>query len=104
VPVGAGGDITVYNLTGSANLIVDVGGWFTDYSNPSATGARYVAMSPSRICDTRDASQPGVDPNECNYDWAATGTLGQEESRPLAVEGQGACRPAGLLPWWRMSP
>ena len=38
VPLGADGTIGLYNLAGSVDAIVDVSGWFTDASNPQATG------------------------------------------------------------------
>lgn len=50
VPVGADGSITLYNNTGSTELIVDVLGWFP-------TGADYKSMSPARFADTRIGAQ-----------------------------------------------
>jgi IPT/TIG domain len=85
VPVGTGGKISLYNLTGRTDVIVDVGGWFTDSSNPSATGAQYVALSPSRVCDTRLA--PFVTANQCNGEGTFAGTLGTGGSRVVQVAG-----------------
>jgi Domain of unknown function (DUF1906) len=57
VPVGSinftAGEVWIYNRAGSSDFIVDVGGWFTDGSNPSASGAVLTAVAPTRICDTR---------------------------------------------------
>jgi hypothetical protein len=57
VPVGTGGSstgrVSIYNKDGWADYIVDVGGWFTDASDPGATGAKLTGVVPSRICDTR---------------------------------------------------
>jgi hypothetical protein len=84
VPVGTNGQVSIYNAFGNADVIVDVGGWFTDNSNPSATGAQYVALSPSRVCDTR-AVQPGVAANQC--DGNGKGTLAPAGSMPVQVTG-----------------
>jgi hypothetical protein len=55
VKLGYGGKVTIYNLAGDADIVVDVGGWFTDTSAP-ATGGTFVATQPARILDTRDAT------------------------------------------------
>ena len=50
--VGAGGKVTIYNASGSTDVIVDVGGWYAD---ASATGtlATFQPLDPARILDTR---------------------------------------------------
>ena len=54
VPLGTGGAISIYSGNGSPDIAVDVSGYFTDGSDPSATGAEFTAAtSPIRICDTR---------------------------------------------------
>ena len=53
VQLGAGGKITLYNCCGSADLIADVSGWFTDGSNASLTGGTFYGVDPVRIVDTR---------------------------------------------------
>lgn len=55
VKLGAGGRVTIYNLAGDADIVVDVGGWFTDASAP-ATGGTFVAAHPARLLDTRDGT------------------------------------------------
>jgi chitodextrinase len=50
VPVGTGGKVSFYNGLGSADVIVDVNGYFTD---STGTGASFVPLTPSRIVDTR---------------------------------------------------
>jgi uncharacterized protein YvpB len=52
VPVGAGGQITIFNALGQVNVVVDVNGWFTDDTSP-AGGSRFAAITPHRIIDTR---------------------------------------------------
>jgi predicted outer membrane repeat protein len=86
VPVGTGGQVSIYNRFGSTDVIVDVGGWFTDSSNPSATGTSYVALSPTRICDTR-AEGPNVAANQCNGNGTHAGTLGPGGEIPVQVTG-----------------
>jgi hypothetical protein len=55
VKLGAGGKVTIFNNSGSTDVIVDVGGWFSDSSVPGSTGT-YTALAPARILDTRDAT------------------------------------------------
>lgn len=53
VPVGKDGKVSFYNHAGTAQVIADVTGWYTDGSDPSAGGSYYVAVSPHRLVDTR---------------------------------------------------
>ena len=53
VKVGAGGRIDLFNAAGSADLIADVSGWFSDGS-VSTSGGTFIALTPSRIVDTRN--------------------------------------------------
>jgi hypothetical protein len=46
--VGQGGQVSVYNNSGSVDVVVDVLGWF-------ATGAGFTPMTPQRLLDTRGA-------------------------------------------------
>ena len=50
---GTSGWVSIYNPVGSVHVIVDVGGWFTDGTDPSATGSLFVGLSPVRVMDTR---------------------------------------------------
>ncbi len=97
VPVGTGGQVSVYNYAGSTDLVIDVGGWFTDASNAAATGASYVALSPSRICDTRAAQAGVVAANECNHAGTGTGTLGTAGASLVQVSGVGGVPASGVL-------
>jgi hypothetical protein len=47
--VGANGKVSIYNNTGSTDVVVDVLGCFD-----SDASGRYVALSPRRVLDTRD--------------------------------------------------
>jgi hypothetical protein len=51
VKVGSGGRISLFNLSGRADLIVDVLGWFPD--GPSFSG-----LSPARLMDSRRTPPP----------------------------------------------
>ena len=54
VPVSSSGQISIFTGNGSPEIAVDVSGYFTDASNPSAHGAQFTpAPAPVRICDTR---------------------------------------------------
>jgi hypothetical protein len=56
VPLGADGRVAIYNHGGSVDVVVDVSGWFTDASNPQATGFRFTPIGPTRVVDTRAGS------------------------------------------------
>ena len=54
--VGAGGKVSIYNHNGNVAVIADVQGW---YAASTTTGARYTAVAPSRVLDTRDGTGRG---------------------------------------------
>ncbi len=56
VPVGSSGQIALYASAGTLNVIVDVGGWYTDGLTTANGSLPFTAMAPSRICDTRSGS------------------------------------------------
>jgi hypothetical protein len=80
VPLGTDGSIHFYNAYGSVHVIADIGGWFTDASNPSATGSRFVPVLPARILDTR-----------------STQRLGPNQSLSVAIAGNGPTPNSGVL-------
>jgi len=80
VPLGTGGSITFYNAFGSVDVIADISGWFTDASNPSASGSRFAPVLPARILDTR-----------------STQRLGPNQSLSIAIAGNGPIPNAGVL-------
>jgi hypothetical protein len=80
VPVGSGGQVSVYNSSSSTDVVMDVGGYFTDTSDPLASGSQLSATTPSRIADTRPASG---EPN-------AGQTLGPGGILKVQVAGVGA--------------
>ena len=57
VPVPSNGQLSVYNYSGSVQLVVDVSGWFAN-SAPSSNSGAYLTplFPPERILDTRNSS------------------------------------------------
>ncbi len=53
VPLGAGGDVAVYNWAGTTDVVVDVDGYFTSAGGSAAGGSLFVPTQPTRILDTR---------------------------------------------------
>lgn len=53
VPVGTSNQVDIANYAGSAQVIVDVGGYYSS----SSSGDQYVATSPVRLLDTRQGGQ-----------------------------------------------
>ena len=56
VKLGTDGAVDIFNAGGSADVIIDVNGWFTDASNGSAIGGQITGLNPARILDTRDGT------------------------------------------------
>jgi len=52
-PIGSGGKVSIYNQAGTADVIVDVNGYFTD---ATLSGKGFFGLTPSRILDTRDGT------------------------------------------------
>ena len=59
VQVGTGGQVSLFNFFGMADVVVDVNGWFTDTSNPSG-GSGLTGVGPVRIEDTRTSNGPQI--------------------------------------------
>ncbi len=56
VPVGSTGEVSIYNSNGSANVLVDVGGWYTQAGGSGSSLTQFSGITPARICDTRPGS------------------------------------------------
>jgi hypothetical protein len=56
VPIGTNGQVSIFNAAGSVDVVVDVGGYYTDSSNVAATGTQFTPVNPARITDTRTGS------------------------------------------------
>jgi hypothetical protein len=55
VPLGANGSVDIFNLAGNVDVVVHVGGWFTD-ATAGGTGMRFTPTWPTRVADTRPGS------------------------------------------------
>ena len=75
--LGTGGKLTIYNNAGSADVIVDVNGWYTDASVGGTSGT-YSPLLPTRILDTRDGTGGvlGARPGDTTVDVQVTGQGG----------------------------
>ena len=81
--VGDGGMVSIYNLGGSVDVVVDVLAWF-----PTTSG--YSGLSPARLLDTR----PGLSTVDGRY--RGSGPVGSEETSELAVVGRGGVPANGV--------
>lgn len=81
--LGADGQISIYNATGSTQLIADVFGWFPK-------GSEYHAVSPARLVDTRRGAST-IDGSS-----AGEGPLGSGGTRNLIVAGRGGVPASGV--------
>ncbi len=54
--LGGDGRVSIYNSSGTSQLIVDVVGWYG--ADKASTGSRYTAVNPSRLLDTRTGAGP----------------------------------------------
>ncbi|NNN20991.1 MAG: hypothetical protein HKL80_03200 [Acidimicrobiales bacterium] len=64
VGVGSNGDISIFNFSQSADVIVDVEGYSAPTATSSGTGLM-VPLFPYRVCDTRPVGS-GIASNPCN--------------------------------------
>lgn len=83
---GTGGALTIglYGQSGSANVVVDVFGWFSTSSYTAADGARLIPTAPSRILDTRSGiGRPG----------GAPGAMGEKQTIELQIRGADGVNP-----------
>ncbi len=90
VGVGTNGYITVYNFMGSADVLVDIEGYYSPTTTSTTTG-EYIPIAPVRICDTRAVSK-GTALNQC--DTSPNGTLSPNSTLTVNVAGSA---PGGTL-------
>jgi hypothetical protein len=98
VKLGTGGKVTIYNLAGGADIVVDVGGWYVT-SAGAATGGNFIAQAPARILDTRDGTGgvSGIRPAATAVEVQVAGRGGVPASGVGAVVlNVTATQPAGL--------
>jgi hypothetical protein len=82
---GVDGQLTVglYGQSGTANVLVDVFGWFSTSTYTGTDGARLIPTTPSRILDTRDGTgRP------------APGALAAQQTIELQIRGADGVSPA----------
>lgn len=91
VKVGANGTITLYNHSGTADVVVDLEGTL---STASSGPGLFTAVAPQRVCDTRP-DQQGVSTNQCNSNGAGA-TLGRNGSLTVQLTGQGGIPASGV--------
>jgi hypothetical protein len=84
---GAGGSLTIdlYGGSGSAQVLIDVFGWFSTSSEAAGAdnGARLIPVNPGRILDTRDGNNLG----------GVVAPIGAGESITVPVRGVDSVRP-----------
>ena len=83
VKVGSGGQVSVFNAAGTVHVLADVAGWYKAGADPTE-GARYNAISPSRILDTRTGNG------------APVATVGPGAAVDLQVTGRGGVPATGV--------
>lgn len=83
VPLGDGGRISLFLNAGTADVIVDVLGWF-------APGASFTGLTPARLLDTR-AGLPTIDGT-----FAGSGALTGGSTLDLTVVGRGGVPATGV--------
>ncbi len=96
VPLGFGGEVSIYNAFGSTNVTVDVAGWYTQEGAvvPSnVTASAYLPVAPERVCDTRQGNPSGLEGSATQCEGHTLGTGGTLE---VEVEGVGALPSSGI--------
>jgi len=92
VPVGAGGDVSIYSSGGDPGIVVDMDGYFSTAGASGASGYQFHPLQPSRICDTRPTSVSLL------FDQCTGYTLNQNgETLDVQVEGQGGIPSSGVV-------
>ena len=77
---------------GSADVTIDVTGWYTDGSQQTAVGETYTAAPPFRICDTRLGDPSGLSGTplaQCAGTYLTDNALQPGMSRTVQVGGMG---------------
>ncbi|MEO5899704.1 MAG: hypothetical protein ABIR68_06180, partial [Ilumatobacteraceae bacterium] len=83
--VGAGGQVSIFNYSGSTQVVVDVLGWFPD-------GSAYTGLTPARLLETR--SGPGL--GTVDNSFSAIGAVGSGAVLDLTVLGRGQVPSSGV--------
>ena len=59
VQVGTGGKVSIFNFMGTADVIVDVNGWYSDGSGTPPAVGNFTGVTPARLLDTRSSGSLG---------------------------------------------
>jgi hypothetical protein len=81
--LGTGGKVTLYNAAGFTDVIVDVGGWYSDSTVAGTTGA-FTSLLPARILDTRTGTGGFLGP------------IAADSSIDVQITGQGGVPATGV--------
>ena len=81
VPVGADGNVRIYNNTGATHVVADVAGWYG-----GSAGARYNPVTPARVLDTRYGTGTG----------GRVAKVGPGQTLTLDVTGAGGVPTSGV--------
>ena len=84
--LGTGGRVTIYNNAGETDVVVDVGGWYSDASVAGTVGT-YTPLTPARVLDTREGigGFAGAIPGGTSVDVQITGRGGVPSTGVSAV-------------------
>ena len=85
VPVGAGGKVSLYNGFGSADVVIDVEGWYGP-SSPATRDGLYNALAPARLLDTRVGTGTG----------GRAARVGQGQTISVQATGRGGVPASGV--------
>ncbi|MEO5842411.1 MAG: hypothetical protein ABIQ73_10310 [Acidimicrobiales bacterium] len=96
VGIGADGSISIYLETGSANVIVDLLGWFDGGGPGAPAGAVYRAIAPTRLVDTRIAQAPKLTASETRaFALRGLGGVPNDASVTAVIANVAAVAPTG---------
>ncbi|MEW1953403.1 hypothetical protein [Terrabacter sp. NPDC080008] len=95
---GAKGAVTVYNHSGSVNLVADVTGFYRS-TNAAPAESDYVVVQPERVVDTRQRGLPLRAGYWMDLAWAYDASVGQVQAYALNVTVTGSTGPGYLTVW-----
>lgn len=95
---GANGAVTVYNHSGSVNLVADVTGFYRS-TNAASTESDYTIVQPERVLDTRLDGVPLRGGYWMDIGWSYDASVGQVTAYALNVTVTGATGPGYLTVW-----
>ncbi len=102
--IGADGTIRIFNAFGNGDLVVDVMGWYD--SGVGSPGARFHALEPRRVFDTRITSGPAFGPAETRQLPLTGGVSGVPSGAVAVAANVTVTNPSvgGFLTFWPNGP